>query len=263
MKPHLVLIGTAAALAALVFLAPPLAQPPGYHDFADRRACFGLPNCLDVFSNAFFVLAGAWGLHVLHGTKFRPVFLDARERWLYALFFLAIVLVGLASAYYHLAPDNARLAWDRAAMALAFMAWLATLIAERVGVKTGLMLLAPLCAAGLGAVAYWFWSETRGAGDLRPWLLIQLMPIVLVPLLIWRYPPHYSHGRDMLAVVGLYLVALLLDLGDRAVFALTDGAVGGHALKHAVAALAAGLIVRHLRRRRPQGNGRSGITFAS
>lgn len=55
---------------------------------------------------------------------------------------------------------------------------------------------------------------------------------------------------SMVAVVAIYLVALLLDLGDRAVFALTDGLVSGHTLKHLVAALAAWFIARHLRRRR-------------
>lgn len=254
MNPHAVLAGAAAALAALVFLAPPLnqpiAQPLSYHDFADRRACFGLSNCLDTASNTLFVLAGVSGLVFLAGAAGRRAFIDAREVLPYALFFLAVVLVGFASAWYHLAPDNARLAWDRAAMALAFMAWFSALLAERAGVKAGLALLAPLCAAGLGAVVYWAWSETQGAGDLRPWLLIQIMPMVLVPLLLWRYPPRYRRGRDMLAVIGLYQIALLLDLGDRAVFALTGGAVGGHALKHAAAALAAWLVARHLRLRR-------------
>ncbi len=252
MKPHLALIGAAAALIALAFLAPPLAQPSSYHDFADRRACFGLPNCLDVSSNVFFVLAGAYGLLCLGlppGAAGRCAFIDARERWPYALFFLAVALVGLASAYYHLAPDNARLVWDRAAMALAFMAWLAALLTERVSVKAGLMLLGPLSVAGLGAVAWWAWSEAQGAGDLRPWLLVQVAPLLLGPLLLWLYPPRYSRGGDALAVVGLYLAALLLDLGDRAVFALTDGIVGGHALKHLVAALAAWLIARHMGRR--------------
>jgi len=254
MTPHLMLIGTAVALNALIFLVPPLNQPLAqalsYHHFADQRACFGLPNCLDTASNAAFVLAGVWGLFVLLGSGSRPVFIDVRERLPYVLFFLAVILIGLASGYYHLAPDNAGLAWDRAAMALAFMAWFAALIGERIGVKTGLLLLAPLCAAGLGAVFYWATSETQGAGDLRPWLLVQLMPIVLVPLLLWLYPPRYSRGGDALAVVGLYLVALLLDLGDRTVFALTDGLVGGHALKHVVAALAAWRVAHHLRRRR-------------
>lgn len=247
----LLLAMLAAALAALIFLAPPVAQPLSYHDFADRRTCFGLPNCLDTASNVFFVLAGAYGLRFLAGATRRRAFIDVREVRPYAVFFFAVILIGCASAWYHLAPDNARLAWDRAAMALAFMAWFAALLAERVGVKAGLALLPPLVAAGLSAVLYWAWSEARGADDLRPWLLIQILPIVLVPMLLRLYPPRYSHGRDMLAVIGLYLLALLLDLGDRTVFALTGGFVGGHALKHAVAALAAWQVARHLRRREP------------
>ena len=254
MNPHAVLAGSMATLTTLVFLAPPIAQPLSYHDFADRRACFGLPNCLDVISNAGFMLAGAYGLYCLRflsGEAGRRAFIDAREARPYAVFFLAVVLIGFASAWYHLAPDNGRLAWDRAAMALAFMAWFSALLTERVGVKAGLAHLPPLAAAGLGAVVYWLLSEARGAGDLRPWLLIQLLPMVLAPLLLWLYPPRYSHVRDTMAVIGLYLIALLLDLGDHAVFALTSGAVGGHALKHATAALAAWLIARHLRRRLP------------
>jgi len=243
------LVACAALLTALVFLVPPFGQPPAYHAFADQRSCFGLPHCLDTASNAFFVVAGIWGLFTLFGARRRPVFLDARERWPYATFFFAVVLIGFASAWYHLAPDNARLAVDRAAMALAFMAWLAALCAERIGVTTGLALLAPLCAAGLGAVFYWSWSEAQGTGDLRPWLLVQSMPMLLAPLMLLLYPPRYDRSRDVLVVIGLYVVALLFDLGDRVVFEFTGGLIGGHALKHLVAALAAGLVAHHLRRR--------------
>jgi hypothetical protein len=250
MKAHVVIGVVVVALVALAFLMPPLVQPLSYHDFADRRACLLLPNCLDAASNVFFVLAGGWGLIVLFGLSERPVFIDPGERLPYALFFLAVVLIGLVSAYYHLAPDTARLAWDRAAMALAFMAWLSALLAERVGVNAGVGLLAPLCAAGLGAVFYWSWGEAHGAGDLRPWLLVELIPVVLVPLLLWLYPPRYSHGGEMLAVVGIYLAALLFDLSDRAVFTLSDGLVSGHTLKHLVAALAAWLVAHYLRWRR-------------
>lgn len=252
--PHALLAGSAGALVALLLLAPPIAQPPSYHDFADQRACFGLPNCLNTASNLLFVLAGSHGLHCLRrlsGEAAGQAFVDARERWPYTVFFVAVILIGGASAAYHLAPDNTGLAWDRAAMALAFMAWLAAMIAERVAVRTALALLAPLCLAGLGAVGLWAWSEAQGAGDLRPWLLIQLAALLLPPLLLWQYPPRYSHGRDMAVVIALYVLALMLDLGDRALFALTDGMVGGHALKHAAAALATWQLARHLRRRRP------------
>lgn len=244
----LLLPGLGLILAALAL--PPTAQPPQYHDFADRRACFGLPNCLDTASNALFVLSGVIGLAFLYSPAGRRAFVDARERRPYALFFFAAILIGVASGHYHLAPDNAGLLWDRAAIALAFMAWLDAILGERVGLKAGLHLLPLLLIAGLGSVFYWGWSEAQGAGDLRPYLLMQAYPMLSIPLLLWLYPPRYSGGRDILIVIGLYLLALLFDLSDRAVFGLTGGLVSGHTMKHVVAALAAAWVARHLRQRR-------------
>jgi hypothetical protein len=234
----------------LAFLLPPIAQPPAYHEFADKRACFGLPNCLDSASNALFVLVGLIGLRFLSCPAGRRAFSDAREKFPYSLFFVAVVLVGCASAYYHLAPDHARLAWDRGAMALAFMAWFAALLGERLDVRLGRRLLPLLVTAGLASVAWWMWSETQGRGDLRPYILTQAAPMLLIPLLLWCTPPRYSRAGDILAVIGLYALALLLDYGDRAVFSATGGVVSGHTLKHTVAALAAYAVVRHLRLRR-------------
>lgn len=237
----------AAALAGLAWMLPPIAQPPGYHDFADQRACWGLPNCLDTASNALFVLAGAMGLRFMQ--RGQGGWRDRREAWPYGLFFFAMILVGFGSGYYHLAPDNDRLLLDRLAMMLAFMAWFAAVVGERVGPRAGLRLLPLLVAAGLGSAAWWGWSEARGMGDLRFYLLMQLYPMLLVPLLLWRYPPRYSGDRSLLAVIGLYGLALLFDLSDRPVFALTGGWVSGHTIKHAIAALAVLAMVRHLRRR--------------
>lgn len=239
----------AVTLAGLAWLLPPIPQPPAYHEFADRRACLGLPNCLDTVSNALFVLAGALGLRYLRGEAGRRAFIDAREAWPYALFFFAVILVGFASGRYHLAPDNAGLAWDRAAIALAFMAWFAAILCERVSLRAGLLLLPLLLGAGLGSVFYWHWSEARGMGDLRPYGLMQLAPILLIPLLLWLYSPRYGGGRDILAIVALYLLALPFDFTDRPVFALSGGLVSGHTLKHVAAALAATWVVRTLWRR--------------
>lgn len=86
-------------------------------------------------------------------------------------------------------------------------------------------------------------------GDLRPYLLMQLYPMLLIPLLLWLYPPRYSGDRAILAVIGLYLLALLFDLGDRPVFELTGGLVSGHTIKHAIAAAAVLVVALHLGRR--------------
>lgn len=239
-----------SALAGLAWLLPPIPQPQSYHLFADRSSCLGIAHCADTASNLFFVLAGLAGLAFLASRDGHRAFADRRERLPYLMFFLAVVLVGIASAYYHLAPDDARLAWDRAAVAAALMAWFAAIVCERTDVVWGRRLLPLLLAAGLGSVAYWDWSESAGRGDLRAYGLMQLVPFVFVPLLLRLYPPRYSNDRDIFAVLGLYLAALLCDLLDRPVAAAT-GFVSGHTLKHLLAAGAALLIVFSLRRRRP------------
>lgn len=239
-----------AALAGLAMTLPPIPQPLSYHDFADQRACLGLPHCLDTVSNTLFVLAGAAGLCLLRCTRGRAIFLDRREAWPYALFFFGVVLVGFGSGYYHLAPDNDRLLWDRLPIMLAFMAWFAAIVSERVGPRVGMRLLPLLLLAGIGSAVYWSWSEAQGMGDLRPYLLMQLVPVLLIPLLLALYPPRYSGDRITLAVIGLYLLALLFDLSDRAIFDLTGGLVSGHTLKHVAAALAVLGVVLYLHRRR-------------
>jgi hypothetical protein len=239
-----------AVLAGLTWTLPPIPQPLDYHRFADQRACLGLPNCLDTASNVLFVLAGVAGLRLLYRPSGRPLFIEQGEVLPYALFFFAAILVGLGSGFYHLAPDNERLVWDRAAMALALMAWLAAILCERVSVKAGIRLLLPLVAAGLFSVAWWHWSEARSLGDLRPYGLMQLSPMVLIPLVLRLYPPRYSHDRDILMVIGLYGAALLCDLSDRLVFTLTHGLVSGHTLKHMIAALAVWWVMRYLQRRK-------------
>lgn len=238
------------ALAAVTWLLPAIPQPPAYHLFADRSSCFGVAHCADTLSNLLFVLAGMAGLALLASREGQRLFVDRRERLPYAVFFGAVAAVGFASGYYHLAPDNARLAWDRAAVAAALMAWFAAIVCERVDVAWGRRLLPLLLLAGLGSVAYWAWSESIGRGDLRPYGLMQLMPFVFVPLLLRLYPPRYTNDRAIFAVLGLYLGALICDFLDKPVAAAT-GFVSGHTLKHLLAAGAAFLIVLSLRRRRP------------
>jgi hypothetical protein len=53
------------SLIALLPL-PPLLQNQGYHQFADQREFFGIPNFWNVISNLPFVVIGAIGLLRFH-----------------------------------------------------------------------------------------------------------------------------------------------------------------------------------------------------
>ncbi len=57
-----VLIGAIFAAVFAVFLFPAIPQRESYHNFADTRALVGIPNCLNVVSNAFFLIVGSLGI---------------------------------------------------------------------------------------------------------------------------------------------------------------------------------------------------------
>lgn len=244
-------IGGLAALATVVawLVVPPIPQDPGYHRLADSRAWLGIPNALNVLSNAGFLLIGALGLAFVSGPGARA-FREPSERWPYVVFFGGLLLTGVGSAYYHWAPGNARLAWDRLPLAITLMGLLAATIAERIGVKAARWLLGPLVVLAAGSVIYWHDTEQRGAGDLRLYALVQFYPIVAVPLMLWWLPPRYTRGGDLLAAAATYAAAKAPELLDAWILSVTR-VVSGHTLKHLLAALAGYWVLRMLRYRRP------------
>jgi hypothetical protein len=238
-----VIVGVAA------LLAPRTPQPFSYHHFADQRGWLGIPNFGDVSSNLLFLIAGLAGLVFLSSTSNLSAFVDPRERCPYTFVFLGFVLTALGSAYYHWAPDNARLVWDRLPMTLVFMPLVAALIAERVSVKLALWLLPLLIAVGVVSVLHWHWTENRGAGDLRFYAAVQVyaMLALLAALLL---PARYTRSADLLVVAGFYVLAKICETADRQVFSVGQ-IVSGHTLKHLAAGFAGFWILQMLRKRQP------------
>jgi len=243
---------TLAALLATALL-PPIPQDTVYHRFADGRGLLGVPNALNVLSNLPLAVVGGVGVVYLR-RRGGVLLADRREVTLYACFFLAALFTALGSAWYHLAPDDDRLFWDRLPLAATFMAFTAAMLAERVGVRAGFRALFPLLAAGLGSVLYWRFSESVGGGDLRPYGFVHFFPLLLIPLLLWRFPPRYSREGGLWAVLGLFLLTVLCELFDRPIYAI-GGMVSGHTLKHLIASGAVGWVLRTLAVRRFLGDG--------
>lgn len=234
---------------AAALLLPAVPQPASYHDFADHRPLAGIANFLDVSSNLGFLVVAVIGLVIALGR--RGVFVAPAERWPYAVFFAGMLLTAVGSAYYHLAPDNERLFWDRLPMTVAFMSLIAAQVGERVGVRTGLLLLGPLLLLGIASVVYWLASERAGQGNVLPYALLQAYAVVALLLLTGLLPSRYTHGDALYWVFGGYLLAKLFETFDDEILAL-GRLVSGHTLKH-LAAAAAGLVVcRMLVVRRPR-----------
>ena len=231
-------------LAAL--LLPAMAQPVAYHDFADHREMFGVHNFLDTASNIGFLVAGLAGLIVV----FRPrtCFEFTIERWPYVIFFLGMLLTAAGSAYYHLAPDNDRLFWDRLPMTTAFMSLVAAQTVERISVRAGMILLFPMLVVGAGSVVYWRMTEQIGAGNVMPYGILQGYSVVILLLVERFHASRYTRGGDIYWVFAAYVLAKLLETFDRQILSFGHW-VSGHTLKHLVAAAAGYYVCRMLLRR--------------
>jgi hypothetical protein len=256
--PLLLVVAIGAGVA--LWKHGPIPQPESYHQFADTRTLYRIPNALNVLSNIPFFLVGWMGLAFLRrgptrdpDGPFRPgahtAFESFRERPAYVLFFAGILLTAFGSAFYHLKPSTSRLFWDRLPMAIAFMALFAAAIAERISVYWSRMLLLPLVFAGAASVVMWRLSEDAGRGDLRVYLFVQLFPMLALPLMLLLFPPRYSRGAELFVVILLYAAAKALEHFDVQIWDLTSCTVSGHTLKHLVAALAVFLVLDMLKKR--------------
>lgn len=222
----------AGFLIVAMALFGPILQPEGYHHFADQRALSGIPNAGDVLSNLGFLLVGLYGLVTWRRSS--PATPAHTE---YGVFFAALALTAAGSTWYHLAPDDARLVWDRLPIALACGALLAAEL-RRAWPDAARVALPVLLMLGVASVAWWSYSA-----DLRPYLLIQAAPLLLIPALHWQSRAPMARRTAFVLAIVLYVVAKMFEVADAAAFEAL-GIVSGHTLKHVLAFAAAFILVR-------------------
>lgn len=215
----------------LMIVTPAIPQSQDYHNFADQRTFFGIPNALNVISNFPFLIIGLIGLVLCHHGNYFKLSLQG-ELWGWTCFYVGVAAVGIGSSYYHLKPDDASLVWDRLPMTVAFTSIIAIFIIERIDERKGMISIIPLVLAGVISIVYW-----RFFDDLRPYALIQFVPCIAIPLMAILLPPMYTHSTYWLWAAGFYLLAKVLEATDDVVYKWTHHIVSGHTLKHLFAAM--------------------------
>ena len=245
-----VLVGSLIACTLAAVFVPPMPQPLSYHAFADCREFWSIPNFFNVISNLPFLVGGGLGLVII--LRGSGSFIEQRESLPYIFFFLGALLTSFGSAYYHLAPDNPRLVWDRLPMTLGFAGLVSAALAERANLTGGLRVLWPLLIIGALTVFVWYAGERQGQGrgNVIPYGLYQGWSILAIVLLILAFPARrYSHGALLAWAAGWYLLAKVFETFDLGVYRLSNQVISGHTIKHLLASGAVFAIVRQLRLR--------------
>jgi hypothetical protein len=229
---------------ASLIMVPRVPLGPSYHVFADSRKLLGIPNAQDVLSNIPFFLVGLWALIRLSRPSSRSAFVDDRERIPYLVFFAGVMITGIGSFWYHLAPSDTRLPWDLLPMTCSFIALVVATYMERVNLATGFLALIPMLLLGISTVLYWYFSA-----DYKYYLFLQFFSPVVLTLLIGLFPPRYTGTRYLVIAFGFYVAAKLFETYDFVIYQDSSRVVSGHALKHVTAAVACIWILEMLRRR--------------
>lgn len=233
------LIALTFVAIGVVWLLPPFYQANSYQNFADQRTIWGIPNFLNVVSNAPFLLIGYLGLRRVwtSGVNGRGVSM------VFGVLFSGVLLTALGSAYYHWIPDNNRLVYDRLPMTLVFMSLLAATVAQSISLSVGRGILWPLIILGIASVYWWHWGDLHGHGDLRLYGLVQFYPMLFIPLIIILFYDSRMKVavHSLLWVVVWYGLAKVFEWSDARIYEVVG--VSGHTLKHLAASVSTGYFI--------------------
>lgn len=234
-------------ILSIFLFVPPVAQNPAYHQFADARTLLSVNNFWNVASNVPFLIVGIWGIAYIarHGDA---VCLP-RMQAAYIVFFSGILLTGFGSSYYHLSPANEPLVWDRLPMTIGFAGLFAIVIGEFISVRAARRMLIPVLLIAYSSVEYWAFTESRGAGDLRPYAIVQFFPMLLIPLIVLTREPSIGVRRYYWYMLLFYVMAKIFEQLDEQIFAL-GSVMSGHSLKHVAAAMTPATLLYALMQRR-------------
>jgi hypothetical protein len=116
-------------------------------------------------------------------------------------------------------------------------------IQDRIGERLGRVLLWPLIVGGIATIVWWYWSELEGRGDLRPYAVVQFLPMLLIPLMLLLFRGKGLRDAWLWAALVAYALAKAAEYFDAVIYAATE-ILGGHAIKHLLAAIAVWWVLR-------------------
>jgi hypothetical protein len=249
LKKFPVLVASALLVVVFFILVPPIAQDLSYHAYADGREYLGLTNFFNIISNSPFLIIGVLGLWLHRQGKLQVI---SELNVVYKAFFLGLIFTSFSSSYYHLDPTNVTLTGDRLGLAILFASFFSIVVGELISASISKKIFWGLMILSMGSVLYWHVSELLGTGDLRPYAVVQFLPIFLFPIILMKYKSIYSHQYIYWIFISIYLLAKVFEIFDPQI-AATLGGFGGHAIKHLLSAASCALLLYTFYIRKPVG----------
>jgi hypothetical protein len=223
----LIVIFAVYALGAALQVVHPSAQAATYHHFADCRALGPIQNAANVLSNLAILVAGLLDL----GWVLTRRQTQHPQTCGMAVAALGLILTAAGSSYYHWAPSDATLIWDRLPITIVFGGILSMLWTSVTGKSAGWTQTLLVTGASAGSVLYW-----AQFGSLWPYAVLQFggMLALAVLTLLRKVDTPRAWGF----VIGWYIVAKIFEMYDFQIWLLTGNLVAGHAIKHVASGLA-------------------------
>jgi hypothetical protein len=122
LKKDYILPSLALLCIIALLLYGPIPQDQDYHNFADQREFFGIPNFLNVITNLPFAIVALFGLREVSTLK------EKKLKHIGLALFVSFILVTLGSGYYHWWPNNETLVYDRIPITVILMSFFTFLI---------------------------------------------------------------------------------------------------------------------------------------
>ena len=222
MKTYGLIIVGILPIVLLYIFSGPIPQDQLYHQFADQRTIWGIPNFWNVMSNIPFLMVSIYGIYQ---------FKNSSRSLSWIVFILGICLVGPGSAYYHWNPQDQTLVWDRLPMTIGFMGLTSFVLTQVLKLNWEKQLIVILVLLGIYSVFHWVTHD-----DLRIYAWVQLAPILMVIYCAVFFPSPILKPAYLGSAVLFYFVAKVFEHHDPETYQLLG--MSGHALKHPLAAVA-------------------------
>jgi len=229
---HYTLPGLALLVIVGLLIYGPIPQDPSYHQFADNRTMFGIPNFLNVITNLPFAVIGLLGLNMVNSIP------EKRLKIIGTAIFIGFLLLTAGSGYYHLQPSNQSLVYDRIPISIILISMFSFIIYDLVHQQKGYWAFFILNAVGVLSVIYWTRTELVGKGDLRPYAMVQFFPLVAIPLLLGLYKSPNNYTKQIVCMFLVFGFAKLAETYDKEIYQLLGNTISGHSFKHLLMAVA-------------------------